>query len=49
MNSDNYLPKLQTNKSVIEVIALSAGTFWSHSIDNTRMSGFMDCDSGQSR
>lgn len=36
-------------KSIIEVIALSADTFWSRSVDNTRMTDLMDCDSGQSQ
>lgn len=32
-----------------QVIALSTDTFWSRFVDNTRMSDFMDCDSGQSQ
>lgn len=49
MNIDDYLAKLQTKKSFILVIDLTADTFWSGSIDNTQMSDFMNCDSGPSQ
>ena len=49
MNCSNYLPKPQTNKSIIYAMAISVGAFWNHPIDSVRISDFIDSHIDQSQ